>query len=74
MALRAFSGYMVAHRRSRRLKFEIQHVTHRFLYHLFISIGRRPNGFLGLSLNDRTIIFLVILLYKTVSRIRQSLH
>ena len=29
--------------------------------------GRRPNGFLGLSLNDRTIIFLVILVDKTVS-------
>ena len=23
-------------------------------------LGRRPNGFLGLSLNDRTILFLVI--------------
>ena len=31
------------------------------------SIGRRPNGFLGLSLNDRTISFLVILLDTTVS-------
>ena len=30
--------------------------------------GRRPNGFLGLSLNDRTILFLlVIILDKTVS-------
>ena len=29
--------------------------------------GRRLNGFLGLSLNDRKIIFLVILLDKTVS-------
>ena len=29
--------------------------------------GRRPNGFLGLSLNDRTILFLVILEDKTVS-------
>ena len=29
--------------------------------------GRRHNGFLGLSLNDSTIIFLVILLDKTVS-------
>ena len=29
--------------------------------------GRRLNGFLGLSLNDRTIVFLVILLDKTVS-------
>ena len=29
--------------------------------------GRRPNGFLGLSLNDRTILFLVDLLDKTVS-------
>ena len=26
-----------------------------------LSKGRRPNGFLGLSLNDRTILFLVIL-------------
>ena len=31
------------------------------------SVGRRLNGFLGLSLNDRTIVFLVILLDKTVS-------
>ena len=31
------------------------------------EVGRRPNGFLGLSLNDRTIIFLVILFDKTVS-------
>ena len=30
-------------------------------------IGRRLKGFLGLSLNDRTILFLVMLLYKTVS-------
>ena len=29
--------------------------------------GRRPNGFLGLSLNDRTILFQVISLDKTVS-------
>ena len=29
--------------------------------------GPRLNGFLGLSLNDRTIIFLVILLDRTVS-------
>ena len=29
--------------------------------------GRRPNGFLGLSLNDRTILFLAILLDKKVS-------
>ena len=41
--------------------------------------GRRPNGFLGLSLNDRTILFQVILLdksvsvgYNSLSRIRQS--
>ena len=32
-----------------------------------MTIGRRPNGFLGLSYNDRTILFLVILLDKTVS-------
>ena len=32
-----------------------------------LSLGRRPNGFLGLSLNDRTNLFLVILLDKTVS-------
>ena len=31
------------------------------------SSGRRLNGFLGLSLNDRTILFIVILLDKTVS-------
>ena len=38
-------------------------------FHLFLfqTVGRRPNGFLGLSLNDRTILFLVILLDKTVS-------
>ena len=30
-------------------------------------VGRRLNGFLGLSLNDRTILFLVISLDKTVS-------
>ena len=29
--------------------------------------GRRLNGFLGLSLNDRSILFLVILLNKKVS-------
>ena len=29
--------------------------------------GRRPNGFVRLSLNDRTILFLAILLDKTVS-------
>ena len=29
--------------------------------------GRRPDGFLGLSLSDRTIPFIVILLDKTVS-------
>ena len=34
---------------------------------LSLSIGRRPNGFLGLSVNDRTILFLAILLGKTVS-------
>ena len=28
---------------------------------LLSSFGRRPNGFLGLSLNDRTLLFLVIL-------------
>ena len=31
------------------------------------SVGRRLNGFWGLSLNDRTILFLVILLDNTVS-------
>ena len=34
-----------------------------FLFH----IGCRPNGFLGLSLNDMTILFLLILLDQTVS-------
>ena len=29
------------------------------------ALGRRPNGFHGLSLKDRTILFLVILLDKT---------
>ena len=32
-----------------------------------LTRGRRPNGFLTLSLKDRTILFLVILLDKTVS-------
>ena len=36
-------------------------------------LGRRPNGFLGLSLNDRTILFLVTLLDKTVSVGKDSL-
>ena len=31
------------------------------------SLGRRLNGFLGVSLNDRDILFLVISLDKTVS-------
>ena len=31
------------------------------------SESRRPNGFLGLSLKDRTILFLLIFLDKTVS-------
>ena len=31
------------------------------------TLGRLPNRFLGLSLSDRTILFLVILLDKTVS-------
>ena len=31
------------------------------------SLGRRPNGFLGLSLNDWTLLYPVILLDKTVS-------
>ena len=35
--------------------------------------GRRLNGFLGLSLNDRTILFLVMLLDKTVSVGQDSL-
>ena len=34
---------------------------------LLSSFGRRPNGFLGLSLNDMTLLFLVILFVKTVS-------
>ena len=34
---------------------------------LFKSPGRRPNGFLRLSLNDGTMLFLFILLDKTVS-------
>ena len=37
------------------------------IYFPIKSLGRRPNGFLGLSLNDRTILFLVILLDKIVS-------
>ena len=32
-----------------------------------VTIGRRLNGFLGLSLNDRTILFLVNLLDEKVS-------
>ena len=31
------------------------------------TLGRRLNGFQGISLNDRTILFLVILLDKAVS-------
>ena len=34
---------------------------------LSLSLGRRHNGVLGLSLNDRTILFLLTLLDKTVS-------
>ena len=32
-----------------------------------LPLGRRLNAFLGLSLNDRTLLFLVILFDKTVS-------
>ena len=35
---------------------------------------RRPNGFLKLSLKDRTILFLVILLDKTVPTDKTVLH
>ena len=38
-----------------------------------IVTGRRFNGFLGLSLNDGTILFLAILLDKTVSVGQDSL-
>ena len=38
------------------------------------TTGRRPNGFLGLSLNDRTILFLLILLDKTVFAFGASPH
>ena len=41
-------------------------MLHCFANHYF-STNRRPNGFLGLSLNDGTILFLVILLAKTIS-------
>ena len=41
--------------------------TPRAMLFLSLSLGRRPNGFPGLSLNVRTVIFLVILLGKTVS-------
>ena len=37
-----------------------------------MSRGRRPTGLLGLSLNDRTILFLVIFLDKTVFASRRS--
>ena len=37
------------------------------------SSGRRPNGFLRLSLNDRTILFIAILMDKTVSVEHDSL-
>ena len=33
----------------------------------FLTEGRRPNGFLGLSLNDGTFLFPVILFDKAVS-------
>ena len=39
----------------------------RLRFSLGLSKGRRLNGFLGLSLNERTILFIVILLDKTVS-------
>ena len=35
--------------------------------HEMASLGRRLNGFVGLSLNDRTILFLAIIVDKTVS-------
>ena len=35
--------------------------------HLLLFLSLRPNGFLGLSLHDRTILFLVVLLDQTVS-------
>ena len=37
------------------------------LLDMYIAVGRSLNGFLGLSLNDRTILLLAILLDKTVS-------
>ena len=49
-----------------------RHLSH-FPFHFIVSLplnlslGRRLNGFLGLSLNDGTILFLVILLDWTVS-------
>ena len=44
-----------------------------FFPSLYLSVGRRLHGFLGLSLNYRTLLFLVILLERqSFSRIRQS--
>ena len=40
-------------------------ITFWVLIYVSVLVGRRPNGFLGLSLNDRTILFLVILVDKT---------
>ena len=42
-------------------------------YWSFSLSGRRPNGFMGMSLIDRTILFLVILLDNTVSVGKESL-
>ena len=42
-----------------------------------ISLGRRPNCFLGLSLNDRTIILILtsdIIAKDSLSRMRESVH
>ena len=40
---------------------------HAAIMQAIMSGGRRLNGFLGLSSNDRTILFLLILLDKIVS-------
>ena len=52
---------------------KIERWTRRRTPHFPSLIGRRPNGFLGLSLYDRTILLPLVLLDKTVSVGKDSL-
>ena len=48
---------------SRTIRREVSNITYLQMFAFTyspLSIGLRPNGFLGLSLNDRTILYLVI--------------